>query len=45
MRPKTTAAFGVTVCMASGRRRVRRISVSMSRSTQQLSALALPAER
>ena len=43
MIPKISAARGVTVCRASGRDRVRRISASISASTTQLSAFALPA--
>ena len=35
--------MGVTVCCASGRREVRFIITSMSRSHQQFNALALPA--
>jgi hypothetical protein len=41
--PNTSALRGSTTCRASGRRSVRCITLSMSRSYQQFSALALPA--
>ena len=43
--PNTSAARGVTVCRASGRDRVRRITASMSASTTQFRAFALPAAK
>ena len=44
-RAKTRAAVGVTAPVTSGRLRVRCISLSMSRSTYMLMALAPPAAR
>ena len=43
--PKISAFRVGTRCRASGRDRVRRITASMSASTTQFSALALPAAR
>ena len=43
--PKIVALSGSTACRGSGRRRVRRIRSSMSRSSTQLNAFALAAAR